>query len=414
MRPLSFPATLVVCSALAQTVTAAQTSSEFQFYFTQKPGPYTVGLKVIEQYDRSRVFKATSAEPGIQATVEGPRPLQTLVWYPAEASNSRPMTIGDYAALVRTETSFGKPVDQGKAQSYIESFTHGTTSLQTWAIRDALLKAGRFPIVVYAPSLNATATENIELCEYVASYGFVVLAGPSMGATDRVMTIDVPGANAEARDISFLIDYATGLPDTDSNAVAVIGYSWGGMSALFAAARDKRIDALVSLDGSFRYAPTLVQQAADIHPDQMTIPMLFFSRAEETLESWAAASQNKDQTCAVPNVLNEWTHGDLYHLQMLAISHIQFSSMFQRSERFRKEGLHFVPADYSLEEGAESYNWIARYTLEFLDAYLRHDPEASTFLRRTPSENGVPKHLIAASFRPASAKAAVNGVPPAK
>ena len=414
MRLLPPCAVLVIFAALGQAIVAAQTPLEFQFRFTQKPGPYAVGIKVIELYDRSRVFKAASAATGTQTPAEGPRPLQTLVWYPAEASNSKPMTIGDYAALVQTETSFGKPVAQGKAQSFVESFTHGTTSLQTWAIRDATPKSGRYPIVVYAPSLNATATENIELCEYLASYGFVVMASPSMGASERVMTIDLPGANAEGRDISFLIDDATSLPDTDSAAVAVIGYSWGGMSALFSAARDKRIDALVSLDGSFRYAPALVQQAGDVHPDQMTIPMLFFSRAEESLEAWAAASQDKGQFCVASNVLNEWTHGDLYHLQMLAISHIQFSSMFQRSERFRKEGLHFVPADYSLEEGAESYNWIARYTLEFLDAYLRHDPEAATFLRRTPSENGVPKHLIAASFGPASVKAVVSATPTAK
>ena len=105
----------------------------------------------------------------------------------------------------------------------------------------------------------------------------------------------------------------------------------------------------------------------------MKIPLLFFSRAEETLESWSATHQNKDQFCVAPNVLNEWVHGDFYSLQMLAISHIQFSSIFQRSERFRKEGLRFVPADYSLEEGAETYGWVARYTLAFLNAYLKHE-----------------------------------------
>jgi hypothetical protein len=30
--------------------------------------------------------------------------------------------------------------------------------------------------------------------------------------------------------------------------------------------------------------------------------------------------------------------------------------------------MRFVPADYSLEDGAASYNWMARYTLEFLNA----------------------------------------------
>jgi pimeloyl-ACP methyl ester carboxylesterase len=235
-----------------------------------------------------------------------------------------------------------------------------------------------------------------------------------MGATERAMTVDISGANAEAQDISFLIDYAKNLPDTEMSSVAVIGYSWGGMSALFAAARDKRIGTIVSLDGSFRYGPATVQQAGDVHPDQMKIPLLFFSRAEETLESWSATHQDKDQFCVAPNVLNEWVHGDFYSFRMMAMSHIQFSSIFQRSERFRKEGLRFVPADYSLEEGAETYNWVARYTLEFLNVYLKHEAAAVAFLKRTPDENGVPKHLIAASFRPASDQKVVGGVPSAK
>src|ERR1035438_9879902 len=134
------------------------------------------------------------------------------------------------------------------------------------------MQPGRFPVVIYAPSLNAPATENIELCEYLASQGFVVIASPSMGAEGRTMTVDLAGARAEARDISFLIDSAKTLPDTDLSAVAVIGYSWATKAALFAAARNTRIDALVSVDGSFRSSPGTVKEAGDVRPDRMTIP----------------------------------------------------------------------------------------------------------------------------------------------
>jgi pimeloyl-ACP methyl ester carboxylesterase len=227
------------------------------------------------------------------------------------------------------------------------------------------------------------------------------------------MTVDVSGANAEAQDISFLISFATTLPDTDASDVAAVGYSWGGMAALFAAARDKRVDALISLDGSFRYSSETVQEAGDIHPDRMTIPLLVFSRAEETLETWDSMRKDKTQCGCAPNVLNEWTHGDLLHVRLLAISHIQFSSMYQRSDRFRNEALHFSPADYSLEEGAESYSWMARYTLEFLNAYLKHKDSALQFIRHTPAQNGVPKHLMASTFRQAST-ATEQGNPSAK
>ena len=402
----------VACFGLRSA--SAQTAPAFSFEFTEKPGLYSVGLKVVEQYDRSRSFQVPPASPGNPVATDGPRPLQTLVWYPAEKSSRGKMTFGDYGALIKTETSFGKPVEQGNAQSFVEAFMHGTTDLHAWAIRDAAMQAGRFPVLIYAPSVNAPATENIELCEYLASQGFVVIASPSIGATSRAMTVDLPGANAEAQDISFLIDSATTLPDTDMAKVAAVGYSWGGMAALFASGRDKRIDVLVSLDGSFRYSPGTVQEAGDIHPERMTIPLLVFSRAEEPLESWDAMRKDKNQCVTAPNVLNEWTHGDLLHVRLLAVSHIQFSSLYQRSERFRKEGLQFVPADYSLQDGTESYNWMARYLLEFLNAYLKHDQTASQFITHPAAENGVPKHLISVNLRHASIAKAEDNLPSKK
>ena len=408
-----FPRVLASFISLALTplVVNAQAVSTFQFKFTELQGAYAVGLKVVDQYDRSRSFHQEGGAPGNPETAENPRPLQTLVWYPAEKSDHPTMTIGDYAALIQTEVSFDKPIEQGKPQSFINQFMQGTTDLHAWAVRDAPVQAGRFPVVIYAPSLNAPSTENIELCEYLASNGYVVIASPSMGAASRTMTADLAGANAEAQDISFLVTFAWTLPDAEPSQVAVVGYSWGGMAALFAAARDKRIDALVSLDGSFRYSSGTVQQAGDVHPDQMSIPLLVFSRAEETLETWDAMRKDKTHCDCAPNVLNEWTHGDLIHVRMLAISHIQFSSLYQRSGRFRKEGIQFVPADYSLEDGTTSYNWIARYTMEFLNAYLKNESQAGEFLKRTPAENGVPQHLMAITIRRAQAKAVVSGAP---
>ena len=57
-----------------------------------------------------------------------------------------------------------------------------------------------------------------------------------------------------------------------------MSWSWGGISSLFASARDPRIDALVEMDGSMRYYPGLVKRAGDVHPERMTIPLLCFTR----------------------------------------------------------------------------------------------------------------------------------------
>lgn len=391
------------CSALVATVlfplAAAQTAAPFQFVFTDRLGPWSVGLRVIDQYDASRPF--TLRVDG--ATISSPhgRPLQTLVWYPAQRSHQTPMTVGDYAALIETETSFDHPVDNGSPQKFVAAFTQGTGSIRMWAIRDAKVHRGRFPIVIYAPSVDAPSTENIDLCEYLASHGYIVLATPSMGASSRKMTVNLAGANAQSRDISFLITSAEKLTGANSSAVAVIGYSWGGMGALFASASDPRIHSLISFDGSFYYDPGTVS-AAGVHPNRITVPLLFFSRAPETANSPGRQRTNGDSSNSAPNVLSQWIHGDLLHLEMLAMSHIEFCSLFLRSQRFRTDGFHFDPVGYSPQQGANSYNWTVRYTLAFLDAYLKHRPAAVAFLRRPSTENGVPPHLIDSTFSAAT------------
>lgn len=101
-----------------------------------------------------------------------------------------------------------------------------------------------------------------------------------------------------------------------------------------------------------------------------------------------------------PNVLNTWQHGDLITLHMMGLTHGEFSSIFQREDDFWK---HFEPkSDYSRADGMSGYGWVAQYTLQFLNAYLKHDAAAMAFLKKTPAEAGVPAHTLAVNFRAAS------------
>jgi pimeloyl-ACP methyl ester carboxylesterase len=268
-----------------------------------------------------------------------------------------------------------------------------------WARRDAPIADGRFPVVIYAPSFSSSSWENADLCEYLASYGYVVIASPDMGATTRAMTLDVAGANTQARDISFLIGYAQTLANTDMSKIAVAGFSWGGISELFAAAHDPRVKALVALDGSMRYFAGITKQAGYVHPDEMTIPLLYFTQGEISLENIERNHSSPDQTG--PNPLNAWTHGDLITVHDLALTHIEHSSMFQREEDTWKHYSEVQKADYTREDGITGYAWIARYTLHYLDAYLKHDTAAHAWLTNTPAENGAPAHFLSVSVRPA-------------
>jgi hypothetical protein len=92
----------------------SQTSS---FRFLQKPGLYPVGLKVVDQYDRSRTYPLTPNDQSGSSTAEDVRPLQTLIWYPSLKSTSEPMTVGDYAQLADTEIHFNAPESMAERRS---------------------------------------------------------------------------------------------------------------------------------------------------------------------------------------------------------------------------------------------------------------------------------------------------------
>lgn len=368
------------------------------FHFTLPPGSYAVGLKVVEQYDESRIYLPLTDDLGKSRTADRARPLQTLIWYPAGKSNARPITVGDYANLMMTETSFAKP-DPGTGDGW-RAAMKPTLGDSMWAVRDAPAATGHFPVFIYAPSFGAMSWENADLCEFLASHGYLVIASTALGANGRDMTNDLTGINAQARDISFLVGFAQTLPNANVSEFAVGGFSWGGIANLFAAARDNRIDALVCLDGSLRYYPGLVKQAGDVHPEQMTIPLLFFTQGEFTLEDQVRYLNDPAKNQG-PNVLNAWTHGDLITVHMLGMMHQEFSSMYQRNEDVWKESKDGFKADYGREDGIPGYAWMARYTLTFLDAYLKHDMTAMAWLKKTPAENGVPKHLLSVDFREA-------------
>ena len=367
------------------------------FQFLQEPGPYHVGLKVVNQYDPSRKFPATSARSDASARQEG-RPLQTLIWYPALQGRGKPMTVGDYVALADREIHFDRS-DQEHNKWRARLRNSFTTPL--WAVRDANPVEGHYPVIIYAPSDSSTAWENADLCEYLASHGYVVLASPSMGASSRDMTDDLAGIGTQALDISFLISYASGLPDTNSSMVSVVSFSWGGISSLFAAARDPRIKVLAEMDGSMRYYPGLVTAAEVVHPEQLKIPLLFFAANDmsyiENLDNYRGPSNDRIGR----SVLNTWTHGNLLTVNMLGMSHPEFCSMFQRMKNAATFAEDQV-ADYGREDANASYSWVALYALQFLNAYVKYEAPAKAFLARSSDENGVPKHIMEIRYRPGS------------
>ncbi|WP_334270403.1 dienelactone hydrolase family protein [Edaphobacter sp. HDX4] len=300
-----------------------------------------------------------------------------------------------------TQVSFGAP-QKTRDQDLLKTWLQSSAGQSLFAVRDAPMQEERYPVVVYAPSFSSMAWENADLCGYLASYGYVVLASPGMGEKSVESTHDLAGVDAQARDVSFLITYAGTLPDTDMTRVAAIGFSWGGLSNLFAASRDKRIKALVSLDGSERYFPGLVKASGTVHPDQMSIPLLYFEEGNQSLEDQDRL--NSRFHADGPSVLNQWVRGDLITIRMLGLFHPEFCSIaYRNAELWDHELPNQQIADYDRADGLVGYSLVMRYTKAFLDSYLKSDTAAATFLKAQPGMNAVPRHTMSIKIKRSTA-----------
>src|ERR1700689_1752828 len=96
-----------LCICHGSVFAASSQTSPFQFL--QEPGPYPVGLKVVDQYDRSRSYPASPENLSKSSVGDDARPLQTLVWYPSLRIAGKPMTVGDYTQLADMEIHFDAP-----------------------------------------------------------------------------------------------------------------------------------------------------------------------------------------------------------------------------------------------------------------------------------------------------------------
>lgn len=392
---MRYPIHIAVAAAIVLSVPAhSQTYSDPGF--TIESGPFAVGLRIVDQYDRTRTFQT---QAGVESK-NSARPLQTLVWYPATKSSLPLMSVGDYLALIKTETSFDQPEETATAKEW-NFYLSSVSTARLRAQRNAAAAVGHFPIVVYSPSFSSVAWENADLCEYLASFGYVVVAAPAMGARTRQSTHDVAGALAQAKDVSFLIDYSLTLPDTDSTRVAAVGFSWGGLANLLAAAQDRRVFALVSLDGSERYFPGFVQASGVADLQTMAIPLIYFEEADQSVEAQDAVTTRFHSQG--PSVLNAW-HGDLFSFHMLGLFHPAFYSMSYRNKSIWQAELpHLQVADYDYRDCLLQFSWVMRDTRLFLDGYMKHERRAIDTLKVNPTPaDGVPRHEFAVTFRPAA------------
>jgi pimeloyl-ACP methyl ester carboxylesterase len=254
----------VVCSIVSRV--AAGQSVQMPLWEGLTPGPHQVGFKSFWRRDWSRGWTSPLDAKGRQTGVVA-RPVRINLWYPAAESRIPNMRFADYIGSANTPgfekvEDMVKRADLGQAGEKgllnIFSSKDAVESLFTTRVaahRDAPPASGRFPLIVYALGQGDYTEENIPLCEYLASRGYVIVSVAQLGTSERrdVLFIhDKPSYDAEVQDLGFAL--ATTLREissADSNRVGAIGMSMGGVYSLLLALRTPIIRVVVGLDPSY-------------------------------------------------------------------------------------------------------------------------------------------------------------------
>lgn len=202
-------------------------------------------------------------------------------WYPATTAGP-PLALGDYLGESRARLT-ASLTGAGVAAAT----TEGLLASPLYASSGARRIDRVFPIIVVAQGNGEDVVDQVVLCEYLASQGFVVTTTPSpmlrmpLTSEDQVGTL----AEMQATDMTAAIAAVATAMRGDRKRVGLVGHSFGARSALLLAMRDRRVRALVSLDGGIGTATAAeaYRRAPSFRSDATLPPILHFY---ETLDAF--------------------------------------------------------------------------------------------------------------------------------
>lgn len=353
-----------------------------------KMGMYSVGFTHYLTSDSTRTYQRIFDWNNSYI----PRPMRVSIWFPsAVPRKAAKMTVLEYMQILKMEEEWEHlPDDQLLNWFYYANTPANQQHLkeQTNAYRGTKPAGGLFPVVIYAPSYQASSIENFALCEYLASQGYIVISSPGRGTETRFLEGGTrKDMETQATDIDFLVKEVAKLPAADLNRMATMGFSFGGLSNVLSQMRNRKIRAIVSLDGSVKYNFNTLKQAASFNMLKVDVPFIHFAQKdipEQVLK--------EDNLNAALNHQFEFydslVYSAAYQLKFHHLTHAHFSTLgvlFQdRDKRQDKSDLEIM----------ESYQSVSLYALKFLDCFIKNDPVACSFLEKNPIDNGIKAGLL--------------------
>lgn len=338
----------------------------------EKLGPYPVGVTTLVLVDHSRQDEVT----------KGPRTLLTDVWYPAtDDSRSLPKN---------TMTDF---LLRGQAPSILLAFRAGfkvkvddlDSRYKNEAIRDARMRDGKFPLVVFSHGNGGLRFQSTFWCDHLASHGYVVIACDHTGNSaatvvgGKIILHDSKSREQHAadrpKDVSYLIDCMTRFHRGEDSRfagrirldqIAVGGHSFGGYTCNEVISVDDRVKAIIPMTPVFR------------ERKKFDVPLLLFVATEDaTIKS--AGNENARK-------YYEESTGPKYLVEIKDAGHFSFSDMGQFRPDFGDgvgEGKRITRPEEPIKYLSlpRTYEITNAYSVAFLGRYLQGQKEWEPYLK---------------------------------
>lgn len=253
----------LIVAAVTQDTQVKAPPAAAPFWSDLGAGPYAVGFRVLYERDPRRPWHKradkVADDPG--------RPIRMSIWYPAVPSaQAKPMAYGDYLHHGGPDDfrELNDRLDKSDLDGILGDFRElsppgepafdNLLSTPAAAYANAPPAPGRFPLVLYSGGKASRADANVELGEYLASYGYIVATVPQLGPSDQELEL-----GSSPREISLHADdFDSALatlarrPQVDlGRGLATAGHSAGGEVAVELALRHAEVTAAVGLDGSY-------------------------------------------------------------------------------------------------------------------------------------------------------------------
>ncbi len=256
-------------SLLPSLLFAVQVISGPGYWDGLTPGTHTVG------FSQRWVIDSTRRLPYGQQYGLTYRPVLLNVWYPTTAAAGTRMPYDDYfagalrvargspaaayaSALVDVERRIAwrelAKTPRDSTPPELRQRIESLFAARSLAIRDAPFPEGAFPVVVYTQGAQSSMDDNVVLCEYLASRGYIVIGSAFPGEADADMFTNSTD-ESRPRDIRRLVLEVSRMRKLTITSVSIVGHSAGAQAMLaFSTDPSAPVDAVLSLDTTEDYS----------------------------------------------------------------------------------------------------------------------------------------------------------------